>query len=225
MERASEPVQHDRKSPPPATRPAERTGSEAVDAIVRAYTLLENQATVLRGQFGRQDSAPSSRSQGPRLQMAFPPLGTAAAAPRAAEEDQGSDTQTLVRQARLILSAMAAADVAAQKGKPAYERRRGGTRRQFEVPARLRLWADGEAGEPWFLYTRDAEPRGLGFITPDRLPLGYGGTLALTGPDGRSMKVDVTLVRCAAASGGWYHGGLTFVRPQHVFAELLDLNG
>lgn len=228
MVRASEPVQTDDEVAPalPSAVP-DRTGHEAVEAIVRAYSMLEHQATLLRGQLRDSGSNldPQTGRLGPRLRSACPPLGTAAPALAAEDDDPPADREALIAKAKMILSAMAAGDGAAKRERPEYERRGGRfSRRRFEAPALLRLWADGEGGEPWFLYTRDAEPRGLGFVTPDRLPLGYGGSLAVTVPDGRSLQLDVTLVRCTACSGGWYQGGLTFVRPQHVFAELLDLN-
>lgn len=207
-----------------------RSGKEVVEAIVRAYSMLEEQAADRRTRAGGSEP---SHPVGPRLQMSertcsSPVLsgvsGSAALAAQEAANEAAPDMEVLARKARLILSAMSAGDGMGRGEKVTFERRRGPyRRRRFEVPALLRLWADGDA-EPWFLYTRNAEPRGLGFITPDRLPLGYGGSLALIGPDGRALRIDITLVRCRACSGGWYEGAMTFVRPQHVFAEVLDLN-
>src|SRR4051812_21741063 len=81
----------------------------------------------------------------------------------------------------LILSAMDAAH------DPHDERREHG-RRLYRVRAELRLFSDLPGAEPWVLYTRDINPRGIGFITPHRLPLGYGGHVELPSPKGRKIR-------------------------------------
>lgn len=110
----------------------------------------------------------------------------------------------------LILSAMEAAP------KPGHECRRA-PRLAYRVRAELRLFADGEQNEPWTLYTRDVDPRGLGFITPHRLPLGYGGSVELLTPAGRKIKIACTIYRCRQVVPGWYEGALYFNREQWVF--------
>jgi hypothetical protein len=116
----------------------------------------------------------------------------------------------------LILSAMEVAshddDAAAAARNRRYQRRM-----PFRVRAALRLFSDAPDTAAWTLYTRDVDRRGLGFITPHRLPLGYGGTVELYAPSGRKMNVPCTLFRCRQSVQGWYEGALSFNREQGGF--------
>ena len=55
-------------------------------------------------------------------------------------------------------------------------------RRPYRVKAMLRLFIDPPGASPWQLFTRDASPRGLGFISHHMLPLSHGGIVELLGP-------------------------------------------
>ena len=112
-------------------------------------------------------------------------------------------------QAELILSALEAGQFAGGR-----RERRGSRRRHVRLMANLRLFVDGPATTPWKLYGRDLHPRGMGFITAHRLPLGYGGMLELPGPDGEPITVACTLLRCREAAPGWFEGALYFNREQ-----------
>lgn len=109
----------------------------------------------------------------------------------------------------LILSALDA-------GKSVDANRRLGSRLPYRVRALLKLFSD-QHGEPYVLYTRDVDPRGFGFITPNRLPLGYGGEVELFTPRGNKLRVHCTLLRCREASPGWYEGAAYFNREQWLF--------
>ena len=117
------------------------------------------------------------------------------------------------REVDLILSALEAA------GHPLADRR-GGGRSAYRVHARLRLFSDSPMGAPWPLFTRDVNSRGLGFLTPHMLPLGYGGQVELPGPDGEMYSIHCTLLRCREATPGWYEGALYFNREQLAFAPM-----
>jgi hypothetical protein len=111
----------------------------------------------------------------------------------------------------LILSAMDAAhDTSAPD-------RRTKPRMLFRARAELRLYSDAPEATAWEIYTRDCDDRGIGFITPHRLPLGYGGTLEIVSPRGHRSTIDCTLYRCREAVPGWYEGALHFNRPQWMF--------
>ncbi|MFT3786546.1 MAG: hypothetical protein QM770_10315 [Tepidisphaeraceae bacterium] len=70
------------------------------------------------------------------------------------------------------------------------------------------------------LFVRDADPKGIGFITQHRLPLGYGGRLQIALPDGENdLEAGCTIYRCRPCSSDWFEGALTFNRAQHVFTE------
>jgi hypothetical protein len=114
-------------------------------------------------------------------------------------------------QAELVLTAIEAGQHAVG---PAAERRKG-KRVSFRVRAQLRLYSDnpGEPGRA--IYTRDIHSRGLGFITPHRLPLGHGGLVDLPTPAGKIVSVPCTLLRCREAAPGWYEGSVYFNRDQH----------
>jgi len=113
-------------------------------------------------------------------------------------------------EADIILSAMEAAE-----GNQSERREHG--RLPYRTRAQLRLFSDPIGSDPWMLYTRDVNARGLGFITPHRLPLGYGGWVELLSPRGRKIRAHCTLFRCREAVKGWYDGALYFNREQHVF--------
>jgi hypothetical protein len=110
----------------------------------------------------------------------------------------------------LILSAL---DV----GKNVDANRRLSSRTPYRVRAQLRLFSDQPGAEPYVLYTRDVDPRGMGFITPHRLPLGYGGDVELFTPRGNKVRVHCTLLRCRQAAPGWYEGAAYFNREQWMF--------
>ena len=121
----------------------------------------------------------------------------------------------LKRQAEFILTALEAAG-----GTPNdWAERRQAARIPYRVAGTLKLYSDTDAAEPWVLFTRDVSPRGLGFITPDRLPLGYGGIVEVEGPDGTPLQMECTLLRCRETVNGWYEGAVYFNRPQWRFAK------
>lgn len=113
-------------------------------------------------------------------------------------------------EADFILSALEA-------GRNGQGNRRHHTRLRYHVRAELQLFADGPGVPPWELYTRDVDQRSLGFITPHRLPLGYGGRLRLIAPNGVPVTIECTLLRCREAVSGWYEGALYFNREQWAF--------
>jgi hypothetical protein len=118
----------------------------------------------------------------------------------------------------LIISALAAGEDRAKAARSPGLRRREVPRTSYRVLADLRLYSDTHDADAWRLYTRDVSVRGLGFITPHRLPLGYGGTIELPAPDGRIIAVNCTLLRCREIASGWFDGALYFNREQAVFA-------
>jgi hypothetical protein len=122
-------------------------------------------------------------------------------------------TSNLPREVQLILTAIDSGQ------HPGWERR-ARNRAKFHSEAELRLFSDISDARPRVLYTRDVSTRGLGFITPDQLPLGHGGKVQVVLPSGRQLQISCTLSRCRQVSVGWYEGGLHFVREQLDFAEL-----
>ncbi len=96
--------------------------------------------------------------------------------------------------------------------------RRQATRRLYRVTASLRLFVD-EGGESLrLLYTRDVNSKSLGFITPHRLPLGYGGVVEVPDTEGRPLSIHCTILRCREVAAGWFEGALYFNRDQWAFA-------
>jgi hypothetical protein len=125
------------------------------------------------------------------------------------ETDKDPTTSAFPAEVELILSAM---DAARYRGQD----RRHLTRLPYRVVGELRLYSDPD-GPPAIIYTRDVDPRGLGFLTRERLPLGYGGTLTLSDPDGRPLSIGCSIYRCREAVPGWYEGALYFNRQQSRF--------
>ena len=114
-------------------------------------------------------------------------------------------------QAEMVLSALEAASP--------IDNRRKQTRSAFRVQAALKLFTDCSDEPARILYTRDANHRGIGFVTRARLPLGYGGILELPSlrTPGKMLTIQCTLSRCRLAAAGWYEGALHFNRDQWEF--------
>ena len=96
--------------------------------------------------------------------------------------------------------------------------RRQSPRLPFRVKARLRLFSDAPRSAPWVIYTRDIDSRGIGFLSPHRLPLGYGGSIDLPDATGQLVTINCTLLRCREAAPGWFEGALNFNREQRDYA-------
>lgn len=116
-------------------------------------------------------------------------------------------------QVELILSAL-------ETGQFSRDNRRAARRNPYRVKATLRLFSDPPLASPWVIYTRDVHARGLGFLSPHRLPLGYGAVIDLPGPDGGILSINCTLSRCREAAPGWYEGSVHFNRQQPQLAML-----
>jgi hypothetical protein len=129
-------------------------------------------------------------------------------------EDDTLNSSHWPAEVELILSALEAAG--ARGRRPGELKRCGRTR--YRARAALRLFSDAPGAPSWLLYARDGNERGLGFITPHRLPLGYGGMIDLPAPGGDKRRIACTLLRCREVSSGWYEGALYFNRAQAEFA-------
>jgi len=121
----------------------------------------------------------------------------------------------LPAEAEFILSALEAGGQPHQGA----ANRRDRQRLNIRCVVHLRLFSDGGDSPPWVLYTRDSSPKALGFITRQRLPLGYGGTLIVRDAQGHSVQADCTVHRCRETVSGWFEGCLAFNRAQWCFAE------
>ena len=140
--------------------------------------------------------------------------------PRPADAGAAGDETAWPAEVDLILSAMESGrhGSASAAAAGSAERRTCG-RVAFRVKGRLRLFSDAAHVAPRPIYTRDAHARGLGFITPHRLPLGYGGFVEFTGPDGRPRRIQCTLHRCRETAPGWFEGSVHFNREQLELVE------
>ena len=103
----------------------------------------------------------------------------------------------------IILSAMEA-------GQSIRSDRRDGGRSLHHTRADLRLFSENPLSPPTPLYTRDISPAGIGFITRERLPLGYSGVVNFQQEDGSKVSLACTIFRCREAINGWYEGALQF---------------
>jgi len=95
--------------------------------------------------------------------------------------------------------------------------RREVPRTPYHVKASLRLFSDAEHAPAHVLYTREASSRGIGFISPRRLPLSHGGVVEIMTPGGELRAIHCTLFRCREVSSGWFEGALYFNRDQWEF--------
>jgi hypothetical protein len=129
--------------------------------------------------------------------------------PVVAAEAAADDPEAWTAEAEFVLSALEAA------GLPRLDRR-DDDRTVFHTTGKLRLYSETENPNPWQIFVRDVTPRGLGFITRHRLPLGYGGKLHLKCPQQTLLVIDCAIRRCRAAANGWFEGAICFNRPQNA---------
>ena len=97
--------------------------------------------------------------------------------------------------------------------------RRSQTRKSIRTTAEVQLFSDRPGTAPRVIYTRDASSRSMGFISKQRLPLGYGGRIQLRGPHGEDLDIACTVIRCQLAISGWYEGSVSFNREQFAFDQ------
>lgn len=129
--------------------------------------------------------------------------------------EKSGDAEAWPAEVDLILSAMESGRHSA-----APDERRALARIPHRVRGALRLFSDPAGESPRVIYTRDAHARGLGFITPHRLPLGHGGFVEFAGPDGRPRRIQCMLHRCREAAPGWFEGAVCFNREQPELSEM-----
>ena len=116
--------------------------------------------------------------------------------------------------AELILSAMESGSHGAAIN------RRALRRLPYRVKGEVRLFSDPVQGEPRVIYTRDVHARGLGFISPRPIPLGHGGFVEFSGPDGRPRRIQCTAQRCREVAQGWYDAAVCFNREQPELSDV-----
>lgn len=116
---------------------------------------------------------------------------------------------TWPREVELMMSALEAANRVPRERRKRY-------RTSHRTVATLRLFVDGD-GHPRTLYTRNVDSRGAGFLSPERLPLGYGGTVEMLTPSGETVIANCTIFRCCEMVNGWYEAALSFNTEQWQF--------
>ncbi len=121
--------------------------------------------------------------------------------------ETGTPWPTIPHEVELIISAMDA-------GRHAGPGRRNLSRTAWRVQATVRLFIDQPGHPARTVFSRDIHSRGLGFVTSERLPLGYGGVVDLPAKDGTIVSVACTVLRCRQATAGWYEGFVYFNREQ-----------
>jgi len=106
---------------------------------------------------------------------------------------------------------------ALEAARPLGRERRKQPRTRYRAIAMLRLYFDVEGHAPRVLYTRNVDSRGLAFLSPLRLPLGYGGSVELPAPDGSQLSASCTIFRCREMINGWHEAALSFNTEQWIF--------
>ena len=91
----------------------------------------------------------------------------------------------------VILSSLEAASAS-------HDNRRKLSRMKFRAIATLQLFSDESNSQPWTLYTRDVNSRGIGFICNRRVPLGHGGVVEVPGPNGEMITANCTVTAAFA---------------------------
>ena len=122
--------------------------------------------------------------------------------------------RTISEEVDLIISAMEA-------GGQGFVNRRAEKRIPLRVQATVRLFVDLAGHRARVIFTRDIHSRCLGFLTPERLPLGYGGVIDLPTRDGGILSIACTILRCRLAVPGWYEGMVYFNREQTSLEQVI----
>ena len=114
--------------------------------------------------------------------------------------------QSWPREVEMMISAIEAAPRTLRDRRKRY-------RTAHRTVASLKLFVDGDRRSRT-LYTRNVDSRGVGFLSPERLPLGYGGTIELLAPSGETVTANCTIFRCSEMVNGWYEAALSFNTEQ-----------
>ncbi|HVT87603.1 MAG TPA: hypothetical protein VHD56_02015 [Tepidisphaeraceae bacterium] len=100
-----------------------------------------------------------------------------------------------------------------------FENRRSMTRYPYRVKAGIEI-IEGSGMHPSRsvqVYTRDANARGLGFVSNRELSLGVKARLHLPSPADRPRWIACSIVRCRSFIDGWFEGAVLFDNDQRMF--------
>jgi len=90
-------------------------------------------------------------------------------------------------------------------------------RTPYRTRSLLKLYSDPPQSPAALLYTRSINRQAVGFLTDRHLTLSHGGVLRMPAPDGKTMDVACTVLRCREVAPGWYEGAVYFNRQQAMF--------
>jgi hypothetical protein len=129
----------------------------------------------------------------------------------------GAADQTWPPEVDIILSALEAGRASARTIAESAARTSTGNRRrttnsrvQHRIRAELRLFSDVPGTDPWILFTRDVDVKGIGFLSKRHIPLGQSGRVTWVDPKGHLREAHCSVCRCREAAQGWYEGAVAF---------------
>lgn len=95
--------------------------------------------------------------------------------------------------------------------------RRSRPRLKYRTVAKLQ--PGGADDENITLYTRDADPKGSGFVSNTPLAEDQEAMLNVPGPDGQPRRIACRVKRSRPIADGWFEGCVEFAGEQPVFCE------
>lgn len=100
---------------------------------------------------------------------------------------------------------------------PAIERREA-PRQVYRAPGKLEPVSFGKVAEV-NVVTRDADPRGTGFVATGQLPEGTRAVMHLPAPDGQTQRIECRVRRSREIGNGLFEGSVEFLGHQPQFSE------
>ena len=101
---------------------------------------------------------------------------------------------------------------------PAIDRRQA-PRQQYEVAATLEPVAFGGRPADVRVLTRDADPRGTGFVADGAMLEGERAVMHLPTPDGQTQRIECRIRRSREIANGLFEGSVEFLGEQPQFSD------
>ncbi len=96
--------------------------------------------------------------------------------------------------------------------------RRQEPRQAYQVSATLEPVSNGVANDVQVV-TRDADPRGTGYVSTGEMPEGARAVLHLPTPDGRTRRIECRVRRSREIGNGLFEGSVEFFGEQPQFSD------
>ena len=97
--------------------------------------------------------------------------------------------------------------------------RRQAPRQPYQVFATVEPVSVGPGAHDVHVVTRDADPRGTGFVSTGQLRAGSRAVMHLPTPDGTTRRIECRIRRSQEIGNGLFEGSVEFIGAQPQFSE------